>query len=286
MPSRQSSGTSRTRSARWTITSAPSTWPASAARQPRPSPALRSRPTTMDRDCQPTSSMSSSSSTTPALLVVLGLGVHGPDVVVRPVDEVERGEDRRPHRVVLVVVAVEPVAAERLQVREPGQVAAQERRPPRGSRGRTSGTPSARAPLRRRRRRRVDQADPRHLVRGERDRLLVGHLPDRRRPRSRSTRRRGRSSRAGPCRGSRRRSSARGRRPCPGRGGRSSCPGRARSSSIISATRQSRGSAGACAACDDLVGRRRVEARDQLAERHARDDAVDGASVACPSARR
>src|SRR5919107_2194207 len=46
-----------------------------------------------------------------ALLVVHGLGIHGPDVVVRAVHEVVHGAHRGEHRVVRVVVPVQPVAA-------------------------------------------------------------------------------------------------------------------------------------------------------------------------------
>src|SRR5581483_6103365 len=85
-----------------------------AARRPRPWPGLADQLDVEERVDEL------------ALLVVRGFRVDGPDVVVRAVEQVERGEDRGPHRVVLVVVAVEAVAAERLQVLEPGQVAVQD----------------------------------------------------------------------------------------------------------------------------------------------------------------
>src|SRR6266566_2668626 len=58
------------------------------------------------------------------LLEVLGLDVDAPNVVGRAVDDVQRREDRRPHRMVLVVVPMQAVAAARLKIFEPLEVAA------------------------------------------------------------------------------------------------------------------------------------------------------------------
>src|SRR6476661_3388646 len=106
IPSRQSSGTSAPARS-WTITSASSTCPSSAARHASTEPGAPFEATTMDREGSANELDVEQLVHDPALLVVLGLGVDGPDVVVRPVQKVQRGEDRRPHRVVLVVVAIE-----------------------------------------------------------------------------------------------------------------------------------------------------------------------------------
>src|SRR5438552_14339936 len=53
-----------------------------------------------------------------ALFEILGFGVHAPHVVLATVDGVERRKQRGPHRMVLVVVAMEPVATAGLEVLE------------------------------------------------------------------------------------------------------------------------------------------------------------------------
>src|SRR6267142_1987235 len=53
-----------------------------------------------------------------ALFEILGFGVHAPNVVLAAVDGVERREQRGPHRMILVVVAMKPVATAGLEVFE------------------------------------------------------------------------------------------------------------------------------------------------------------------------
>src|SRR5262245_8739259 len=57
-----------------------------------------------------------------SLLEVDLLGVHRPHIVVRALNEIEAGEDRSPHRVILVVVAVETVAPAGGEVLEGAEV--------------------------------------------------------------------------------------------------------------------------------------------------------------------
>src|SRR5262249_32732187 len=114
----------------------------------------------------------------PALLVVLRLGVHGPDVVVRAVEMVKGGEDRRPHRVVLVVVAVESVPSEGLQVLEPRDVAVDDsdglavRRVVHGIRLRDAHLDAVDDVGG------LDESDARKLRSGQLDSIRIGHLPD------------------------------------------------------------------------------------------------------------
>src|SRR5262249_47359161 len=54
-------------------------------------------------------------------LVIFGFGVDGPHIVRRAVEDVQRGQNRRPHRVILIVVAMEAVAPARLQIVERGE---------------------------------------------------------------------------------------------------------------------------------------------------------------------
>src|SRR5262249_21016369 len=57
-----------------------------------------------------------------AFLEVIAFGVDAPDVMSGPVDDVERGEDCRPHRVILVVVPVQAVATACLEILEPLEI--------------------------------------------------------------------------------------------------------------------------------------------------------------------
>src|SRR5262249_55821021 len=57
-------------------------------------------------------------------LVIFGFGVDGPHIVRRAVDDVQRCQDRRPHGVILVVVAMEAVAPARLKIVEGREVRA------------------------------------------------------------------------------------------------------------------------------------------------------------------
>src|SRR5439155_21452401 len=143
IPSRHSSGTSASGRSRkrangnraWTagavatgshtITSTPSICPASASRHASTDSGAPFDATTTERSTNELDVEQLVDDL--ALLVVLGLRVHRPDVVARSVEEVERGEDRSPHRVVLVVVAVQPVASERLQVLEACEVPVDDR---------------------------------------------------------------------------------------------------------------------------------------------------------------
>ena len=162
-----------------------------------------------------------------SLLEVLLLGVDRPDVVAGAVEEVERAEHRRPHGVILVVVAVEPVAARPSRAPRSRRRGRGAWRRPARTRGRTPGRPGTR------------MATPSTTCSGSirpicassrlasSTRAWSGSDHRSRRPGSRSTPPRDTCTRDASSRGSRRRSSARARRGCRGREGRSSCPGTA-----------------------------------------------------------
>src|SRR2546421_3745717 len=149
MPSRHSAGTSAPRrsmnrangkrsrssgglaSGSHTSTSAPSTCGSSAVRHASTEARAPFEPTTIESPTSADELDIHQAVDGLALLEVLRLGVDGPDVELRSVDHVQGAEDRRPHRVVLVVVPVQPVAAEGGEVVETGEVRAEglDRRP-------------------------------------------------------------------------------------------------------------------------------------------------------------
>jgi len=111
-------------------------------------------------------------------LVVDALGVHFPDVVVRAGEQVVDRAHRRQHRVVGVVVAMQPVAADLLQVLDPVEPAPNRRNAFRvvGVVDRVGLRDADREPALHLRPRREPQLL--ELARGKLDESVVAHRPE------------------------------------------------------------------------------------------------------------